>query len=76
MVNLEAAGTTGRDLLFQATSEEMIEAYSHTPRPYGTVLANEIFSSGIILSDTDFRQFEEYLHVSGLDVSVLLFELL
>lgn len=27
-----AAGTTGRELLFQATSEEMIEAYSHVPR--------------------------------------------
>lgn len=27
-----AAGTTGREILFQATSEEMIEAYSHVPR--------------------------------------------
>ena len=27
-----AAGTTGREMLFQATSEEMIEAYSHVPR--------------------------------------------
>jgi Zn-dependent M28 family amino/carboxypeptidase len=27
-----AAGTTGRELLFQATSQEMIEAYSHVPR--------------------------------------------
>ena len=51
VINLEAAGTTGRELLFQATSEQMIEAYSHVPRPYGTVFANEIFSSGIILSE-------------------------
>jgi len=29
---LVAAGTTGRDLLFQATSEQMIHAYSHVPR--------------------------------------------
>ncbi|KAF8972707.1 hypothetical protein BDZ97DRAFT_1649998 [Flammula alnicola] len=71
VVNLEAAGTTGREILFQATSEEMIEAYSHVPRPYGTIFANDIFSSGIILSDTDFRQFEQYLNVTGLDMAVV-----
>ncbi|KAF9224242.1 hypothetical protein BS17DRAFT_795711 [Gyrodon lividus] len=71
VVNLEAAGTTGRELLFQATSEEMIEAYSYVPRPYGTIYANEIFSSGILLSDTDFRQFEHYLNVTGLDMAVV-----
>ncbi|KAG1845888.1 hypothetical protein DFJ58DRAFT_664100 [Suillus subalutaceus] len=68
VVNLEAAGTAGPELLFQATSHEMIEAYSHVPRPYGTIFANEIFSSGVLLSDTDFRQFEYYLNVTGLDV--------
>ncbi|KAF8141333.1 hypothetical protein EV363DRAFT_1391803 [Boletus edulis] len=71
VVNLEAAGTTGRELLFQATSEEMIEAYSHVPRPHGTIFANEIFSSGVLLSDTDFRQFEYYLNVTGLDMAVV-----
>jgi hypothetical protein len=56
-------------------------------RPFGTIIANEIFSSGVLLSEyvhppsfirdsltgwvgsTDFRQFEQYLNVSGLDVS-------
>ncbi|KAF6747109.1 hypothetical protein DFP72DRAFT_614406 [Ephemerocybe angulata] len=71
VINLEAAGTTGRELLFQATSEQMIDAYSHVPRPYGTVFANEIFSSGIILSDTDFRQFDQYLNISGLDMAIV-----
>ncbi|KAG6381856.1 hypothetical protein JVT61DRAFT_470 [Boletus reticuloceps] len=66
-----SAGTTGRELLFQATSEEMIEAYSHVPRPHGTIFANEIFSSGVLLSDTDFRQFEYYLNVTGLDMAVV-----
>ncbi|KAF4610913.1 hypothetical protein D9613_007233 [Agrocybe pediades] len=71
VVDLEAAGTTGREILFQATSEQMIEAYSHVPRPYGTIFANDIFSSGIILSDTDFRQFEQYLNVTGLDMAIV-----
>ncbi|KAF9458872.1 hypothetical protein BDZ94DRAFT_1225561 [Collybia nuda] len=70
-INLEAAGTTGREILFQATSEEMIQAYSHVPRPFGTIFANDIFSSGIILSDTDFRQFEQYLNVTGLDMAII-----
>ena len=29
---LPAAGTTGPELLFQATSEQMIKAYAHVPR--------------------------------------------
>ncbi|KAH9479296.1 Putative endoplasmic reticulum metallopeptidase 1 [Psilocybe cubensis] len=69
VINLEAAGTTGREILFQATSEQMIEAYSHVPRPYGTIFANDIFSSGVII--TDFRQFELYLNVTGLDMAVV-----
>ncbi|KXN84133.1 hypothetical protein AN958_00403 [Leucoagaricus sp. SymC.cos] len=71
VINLEAAGTTGRELLFQATSEQMIQAYSHVPRPFGTVFANDVFSSGILLSDTDFRQFEHYLNITGLDMAVV-----
>ncbi|KAI0718042.1 hypothetical protein C8T65DRAFT_706971 [Cerioporus squamosus] len=71
VINLEAAGSTGPELLFQATSEEMIKAYAKVPRPYGSVIANEIFSSGIILSDTDFRQFQVYLNVTGLDMAVV-----
>ncbi|KAF8903001.1 hypothetical protein CPB85DRAFT_1255887 [Mucidula mucida] len=71
VVNLEAAGTTGREILFQATSEQMIEAYSHVPRPFGTVFASDIFGSGIIMSDTDFRQFQEYLNVTGLDMAII-----
>ena len=101
-----AAGTTGRELLFQATSEEMIEAYSHVPRcvarcqvhclysislnldPTGRYMRtrfsaqefcylsmrfwastlNACFLTGC-LDSTDFRQFEYYLNVSGLDVS-------
>lgn len=71
VINLEAAGTTGPELLFQATSEELIAAYSHVLRPHGSVLANDVFNSGILLSDTDFGQFEKYLNVSGLDMAIV-----
>ncbi|KAF8261559.1 hypothetical protein EI94DRAFT_1474722, partial [Lactarius quietus] len=60
------AGKFGAELLFQVNSEEMIGTYSHVIRPFSTVIAREIFSSGILLSDTDFRQFEQYLNVNGL----------
>jgi hypothetical protein len=71
VINLEAAGTTGGALLFQATSKEMIEAFSHAPHPRGTVAAADVFASGIILSDTDFGQFEQYLGISGLDMAIV-----
>ncbi|WVQ99736.1 hypothetical protein IAU59_006878 [Kwoniella sp. CBS 9459] len=70
-INLEAAGTTGGALLFQATSREMVEAYSRAPFPRGTVIAADVFSSGILMSDTDFVQFEKYLGVSGLDMAIV-----
>ena len=70
LTGLAAAGTTGRELVFQASSEQMIEAYSRVPRlvlaslqilcivwiiklfrPFGTVFANDIFTSGVLLSE-------------------------
>nr|KIR45346.1 hypothetical protein I312_05389 [Cryptococcus bacillisporus CA1280] len=71
IINLEAAGSTGGALLFQATSKEMIEAYMHVPFPSGTVIAADVFASGILMSDTDFGQFEKYLGVSGLDMAIV-----
>ncbi|CED83794.1 Aminopeptidases of the M20 family [Phaffia rhodozyma] len=71
VVNLEAAGTTGQEMLFQATNNAMVKAYSKVPHPHGSVLAADIFSSGIIGSDTDFGQFEEYLNIGGLDMAVV-----
>ncbi|KAK4701094.1 hypothetical protein P7C70_g5142, partial [Phenoliferia sp. Uapishka_3] len=49
VINLEACGVGGPEIVFQATSEEMIHALAKTPRPYGTVLATEVFSSGLII---------------------------
>lgn len=71
VINLEACGVSGPELLFQAASTEMIKAYGKSPYPYGTVLANDVFSSGIVLSDTDYRQFVEYGKVIGLDMAIV-----
>jgi len=72
VVNLEACGTRGPTLLFQATDAALISAYGRVPHPFGTVLASDVFSSGVIMSDTDFRQFVQYGNgLPGLDMAVV-----
>ncbi|KAF9204115.1 hypothetical protein BGZ49_005664 [Haplosporangium sp. Z 27] len=70
VINLEGCGTSGPEILFQANSQPMIEAYRRVPYPHGTVMGNDLFSTGIVLSDTDFRQFVEYGNLTGLDMAV------
>ncbi|KAI1309723.1 hypothetical protein EDD11_003975 [Mortierella claussenii] len=70
VINLEGCGTSGPEILFQANSRPMIEAYRKVPYPHGTVMGNDLFSTGIVLSDTDFRQFVEYGNLTGLDMAV------
>lgn len=72
VLNMEACGVTGPTILFQATDAALIDAYSHVPHPFGTVLASDVFSSGIIMSDTDFRQFVQYGNgLAGLDMAIV-----
>ncbi|KAI9008790.1 hypothetical protein CLU79DRAFT_800107 [Phycomyces nitens] len=70
VVNIDSCGTTGAEILFQANSREMIEAYKQAPYPHGTVMANDVFRTGLILSDTDFRQFVQYGNLTGIDLAL------
>ncbi|KAI8915080.1 hypothetical protein BC831DRAFT_487875 [Entophlyctis helioformis] len=60
VINLEAMGLYGKEILFQATSDVLVKAYSKAPHPHATAVANDLFATGIILSDTDFRMFAKY----------------
>ncbi|KAJ8297177.1 putative endoplasmic reticulum metallopeptidase 1 [Rhodotorula toruloides] len=62
VINLEACGTDGKEIVFQATSPEMIQALARTPSPYATIIASEIFQTGLILSDGN---------LTGLDMALV-----
>ena len=67
VINLESMGARGREILFQANTPGMIQAYAKVPRPHASSLSNDVFRTGLLLSDTDFRQFVQYGNLSGLD---------
>jgi hypothetical protein len=72
-VNLESAGPHGKAILFQAGpgNEWLTRAYAAAvPYPYGTVVAQDIFQSGMIPSDTDFRVYRDIGLWRGLDIAL------
>lgn len=70
VVNLEAAGAGGPALAFQIGSADLAYAYaSVVPYPHTMVTAAEIFQSGVIPADTDYRIFRDFGEIPGIDMA-------
>lgn len=72
-VNVESAGPAGRPIVFQTGPGNawLARAWGDAvPRPYGSVLAQDVFQSGWIPSDTDFRVFRDDGHWPGIDYAL------
>lgn len=67
VINLEATGAGGKEILFQAGPSRawLINYYSKVPHPYAHVAGEEIFQSNIIPSDSDFRIFRDFGGIVG-----------
>ncbi|UNI14171.1 hypothetical protein JDV02_000830 [Purpureocillium takamizusanense] len=68
-VNLEGVGAGGRAMLFQATDYGAAKAYSGNPHPLGSVIANDGYDSGAVMSGTDYEIFANVYGWSGLDIA-------
>ncbi|KJE93056.1 hypothetical protein CAOG_03904 [Capsaspora owczarzaki ATCC 30864] len=71
-LNMEAAGAGGRELVFQTGPKNawLARAYVRaSPYPYASVIGQEIFQSGVVPSDTDFRVYRDFGNIPGLDMA-------
>lgn len=72
VINMDSCGTGGREILFQSTAYPWLMNYykKSALHPTASVLGDELFKSGIIPSDTDFRIFRDFGNLRGLFVKI------
>ncbi|KAH8290309.1 hypothetical protein KR054_001805, partial [Drosophila jambulina] len=71
VINLDAAGSGGRELMFQTGPNNpwLVNIYKKGAKHYfSTTMAEEIFQTGLVPSYTDFNIFVEYGKLIGLDI--------
>lgn len=67
-INLEAAGSGGKIILFQTGPNYpwLVNYYAKVPYPRGQAVGEEIFQAGLIPSDSDYRIFRDFGNLIGL----------
>ncbi|XP_022742113.1 endoplasmic reticulum metallopeptidase 1 isoform X3 [Durio zibethinus] len=68
-IDLEAMGIGGKSSIFQAGPHPLaVESFASVAKyPSGLIIAQDLFSSGVIKSATDFQVYREVAGLSGLD---------
>lgn len=70
VLNFDAGGIGGPQILFQVGSGEYAELFaSVAPRLHGSILAQELFDTGLLQGDTDYRIFRDFSDLHGLDLA-------
>ncbi|KAJ8708497.1 hypothetical protein PYW07_010622 [Mythimna separata] len=70
VINLDAGGMNGKATIFQVTDPRVLNAYHRAAvRPNAQGLAEFLFSTGIIPSDTDFRIWRDFGNIQGVDIA-------
>ena len=70
-INMEGAGAGGKSFMMQTgpRAEWLATAFAAVaPHPTGSTLLEEIFQSGIVPGDTDFRIYRDYGGIPGVDM--------
>lgn len=68
-VNLEGV-PGGKTIILQASTSELLDVYRRAaPRPYGTVVAQDLFETGVLPADSDYHVYTLEGHLSGFNLA-------